>query len=69
MGGRDSGRHRRSTQHDRPPIDDQYGASLDLEDRSLNFLDKLIEHHGNDNPTGMRADIPPKIARQLERRR
>ena len=68
MGGRDSGRQRQYSKH-LPPIDDQHYVSLDLEDRCLDFLDRLIEHHGNDNPTGMRADIPPKIAKQLERRR
>ena len=68
MGGRESGRGRQYSK-DLPPIDEQYGARLALEEQCLNFLDKLIEVHGNDNATGMRADIPPKIAKQLERRR
>jgi hypothetical protein len=36
--------------------------------RSEELLDLLIEHHGNDNATGVRADIPPKIQAQIERR-
>jgi hypothetical protein len=52
-----------------PPIENDHRMVLDLEDRCLNFLDLLIKHHGDDNETGMRADIPPKIAAQLKRRR
>jgi hypothetical protein len=53
-----------------PPIEDHTGSALlDLERRSLDLLDLLIEHHGKDNETGMRADIPPKIAAQLKHRR
>lgn len=53
-----------------PPIgDDPRRTLIDLERRSLDLLDLLIEHHGNDNETGVRADVPSKIAAQLKRRR
>ena len=70
MGGRDSGRGRQYSK-EIPPIENHVAEShlLDLEVRCLNFLDKLIEVHGNDNATGMRADIPAKVAKQLKRRK
>ena len=68
MGGHTGGPERHS-KHE-PPIPDHTGSErTELEERSLNLLDLLIKEHGNDNETGMRADIPPKIAAQLARRR
>jgi len=50
-----------------PTIDDGTYRS-DAIARSEELLALLIEHHGNDNATGCRADIPAKIQAALDRR-
>jgi len=67
MMGHEGGRERHSK--DGPPIPEVASARLELEERCLDLLDALIAAHGKDNTTGMREDIPPKIAAQLKRRR